>query len=292
MARDSTKFVLGAAVVASALFAAGMGFLFFTTTAPERGEAVVAYAPPPAPKMTAQEIDDRIAEQQALAAKPSLSVGYSGRYAREFASAADSAETASAAPGRAAAVSVQSAEDEGDRLYRRGLYPEALAEWRKMAEAGDAVAAYKLGVEHLDGKPGVVQRDLAEANRWLAQAAQAGEPRAQFEMGSISEYGIGAPRDLEAAARWYLAAAERGHVQGQYNIATMLESGDGIAQDKVEALKWYMLAARGGFRGIPLNAAGRLDSSAPDALDLLMSSLSAPEITEATRRADAFAPRK
>jgi len=285
MARSSTRLILSAALAASALIAGGSAFLFFTNL-PERGAATASYAPQQR-AITAEEIDRRIAEQQANAAKPDL--GPTAALAARPAAAGPSADSAMAsAAGTAAAP--EPAPDEGDLLYRRGLYPEALAKWREMAEAGNREAAFKLGREYLDAKPVVTERNIPEAVKFLTQAAEANEPRAQFEMGSLTEYGTGVPRDLAKAAEWYMKAALRGHVQGQYNVATMLETGDGLGQDKIEALKFYMLAAKGGFRSIPVDAMGRLDSEAPDALDLLKAALPPEQVAEAERRAAAFQP--
>lgn len=178
--------------------------------------------------------------------------------------------------------------EEGERMFRNGLYPEALAYWREKAEAGDRWAAYRLGIELLDGKPNVVARDTAEGAKFMLQSAEANEELAQFEMGTLYEYGIGVPADIATASQWYRKAAERGFPQAQYNFATMLENGDGVDPDRVEALKFYTLAAEQGFLSLPVDGEGRLDSNAPTSLDRLRGALSAAEVREAEKRAADF----
>jgi TPR repeat protein len=180
--------------------------------------------------------------------------------------------------------------EEGERLFRNGLYPEALAYWRQKAEAGDRWAAYRLGVELLDGKPNVVTRDVVEGAKFMLQSAKSNEPRAQFEMGSLYEYGNGVPADLATASEWYRKAAERGYPQAQYNYATMLESGDGVLADQIEALKYYTLAAEQGFASPPVDAMGRVDNNAPTALDRLRMTMAPKDVREAEQRAAAFKP--
>jgi len=306
--KDPSRTLLLAGVAVAALLAGAGGFLFFANV-PEPGaarEEQVAAAPPP--QMQRADIDKIIAERNAFAPKPS---GIT-RAESAFSKAADegligslSGEAGADAPAEtrdsrarlaatpaapAAAAAAEEALPAGDDLFRRGLYPEALSTWRAAAEQGDRWAAYRLGVEYLDGKPNVVKRDVAEAVKWIRQAAEANEPRAQFEMGSLYEYGTGVPADLEAAAQWYLKAAERGHVQGQYNIATMLETGEGIAADRIEALKYFTLAAEQGFSSIPLDDRGQVDQSAPDARERLRAAMPVDEVAEAERRASEFAP--
>lgn len=189
-----------------------------------------------------------------------------------------------------AADAVKAKDDEGEVMFRNGLYPEALANWRARAEAGDRWAAYRLGVELLDGKPNVVKRDVVEGAKFMLQSAKANEPRAQFEMGTLYEYGTGVPADLATASEWYRKAAERGLPQAQYNYATMLENGDGVLADRIEALKFYTLAAEQGFASPPVDESGRVDNNAPTAMDRLRLQLPANEVREAEERAAQFQP--
>lgn len=269
--------LFGGVVIAAVLALAG-GFFFFANV-PNPGAAREQLLST-SPQLARADIDRIIAERNAFAPRPSseTSGNILGRRASE--------PRAQSAPNDARS----SSNSEGDELFRRGLYEEALSAWRRAAEAGDRWAAYRLGVEYLDGKPNVVMRDASEGAKWVRVAAELNEPLAQFELGTLYEYGVGVPADLQEAARWYLLSAQRGQPQAQYNIATLLETGEGIAQDKIESLKYYSLAASAGFVSISVGADGQIDNKVKDPRDVLKSSMSALEIEEAERRAAAYVP--
>lgn len=179
--------------------------------------------------------------------------------------------------------------DPGEVHFRHGRYPEAIAYWTEQAAKGNAYAAYRLGVEYMDAKPGVVQRDYVRAMQYHRQAAIAGIPLSMFDVGSMFEYGQGVTRDLAQSASWYGHSARYGLAQGQYNFATMLEAGEGVPADEIEALKFFVLAARGGFTGVPYdNRTLRIDRDAPTPVQLLERKLTRAQIAEARQRADSF----
>jgi TPR repeat protein len=181
--------------------------------------------------------------------------------------------------------------DPVEKMFRNGLYPEAIAAWERDAAKGNPQAAHRLGVEYQDGKVGVVQRDYGKALRYHTQAAMAGNPLSMFDLGSMHEYGMGVARNIAEAARWYGASARYGLAQGQYNYATMLERGDGVAADEVEAYKYFVLAARGGFTGVPYDGNSlKIDKNAPTPAEAMQRRLSASQVAEGRARADAFKP--
>ena len=198
------------------------------------------------------------------------------------------AQRDAAARGELPVVSIRSA-DQGAALYREGRYDLAIAFWTKAADAGDALAAHELAVEYMDGKPMVVQRDYEKARKYHLQAAQAGDPRSMFDLGSMYEFGMGVPVDLRQAAVWYRHAAEYGHPQGAYNLGTMLESGEAGQQDLVEAYKFYRIAMDNGFDGVPYdNQRLRIDRNAPSPIDLISRKMTPAQIADAKNRAKAF----
>ncbi len=67
--------------------------------------------------------------------------------------------------------------------YNGGDYATALRTWRPLAEAGNARAQYNLGLMYDNGQ-GVTQ-DYPEAVRWYRLAAARGHPSAQFNLGVI-----------------------------------------------------------------------------------------------------------
>lgn len=137
-------------------------------------------------------------------------------------------------------------DDTGEDLYQRGFYPEAIDQWQADAEAGDAYAAYRLGVEYYDGQ--VVPRDLELSARYQQLAAELGSPAGMFELAASYEEGVGVEQNISEAARWYLASAERGYPPSQHNVATMYEDGVGLERNLVQAYVYYSLAVEQGFR--------------------------------------------
>ncbi|MFM9863363.1 MAG: tetratricopeptide repeat protein [Micropepsaceae bacterium] len=204
--------------------------------------------------------------------------------------------TVAASPGVTMSSPMGQSKDPNDpieKMFRRGLYPEAIAAWQKEAAKGNAQAAHRLGVEYQDGKPGVVQRDYAKAVQFHTQAAMAGNALSMFDLGSLHEYGFGVERNIGEAARWYGYSARYGLAQGQYNYATMLERGDGVALDDVEAYKFFVLAARGGFTGVPYDNSGlKIDRNAPTPAEAMQRRLTAAQVAEGRARADTFEPQK
>ena len=178
---------------------------------------------------------------------------------------------------------------EGEDLYRRGLYAEAIAWWTEQADKGDAGAARHLGVEYMDGKGNVVQRDYEKARRYHMQAAKAGDARSMMDLGTIYEHGLGVTSDLIEGARWYEWSAKYGHGPAQYNIATMLESGEAGRQELIEAYKYYLLATAQGMTGLPYDSnSRRFDADGPTPLQALESRLAPAQRAEGKARAKAF----
>jgi len=76
--------------------------------------------------------------------------------------------------------------DKGMTAYNRGDYAAALAEWRPLAEQGDAFAQYNLGVMY-DGGHGVPM-DGAVAYMWFNIAATAGYQNALYNRNRVQKH--------------------------------------------------------------------------------------------------------
>jgi TPR repeat protein len=144
---------------------------------------------------------------------------------------------------------------------------QALAWCHKAADQGFAPALATLGVlyAHLG------QSD--KALHYLQQAAQAGDPEAQYNLALMYRSGKGTARNLERAFEWLCQAAEQGVASAQSKLGVAYGAGEGVAADPIEAHKWLLIASR---RGDAV-AAANLEYSR-NQLDLL-------QIKEATRRA-------
>jgi len=129
-------------------------------------------------------------------------------------------------------------------------YATALREWRPLAEQGDALAQYNLGILYRKGR-GVPQDDV-QARQWYAKAAAQGLAKAQFNLGTLYFNGEGGPKDYQQALRWFRLAANQGEALAQTKIAIMYDEGQGVPRNIVQAYKWCSLAATNGDKSAPL----------------------------------------
>jgi TPR repeat protein len=129
--------------------------------------------------------------------------------------------------------------------YRSGDYKTALREFSQGAEAGDARAQYNLGIMLLRGT-GVAQ-DTKAAIAWHRRAAELGYAAAQHGLGVIYYRGKIIKRDHGEAAKWFRKAAEQDFAQSQLNLGVMYLTGQGVPKDGAEVVKWVTLAAASGL---------------------------------------------
>jgi hypothetical protein len=113
-----------------------------------------------------------------------------------------------------------------------------------VSTADDANASTRPGNsigEGLGGPP----MDEREAARLLKLAAEQGNVRAHYELGSLYANGLGGqPQDHGEAARLFRLAADRGHPKAQFALAALYANGlGGLPQDEREAARLLRLAA-------------------------------------------------
>ncbi len=129
----------------------------------------------------------------------------------------------------------------GFDAYSEGDYATALAEWRPLAEAGDAKGQFGLGLLYANGW-GVDLND-DEALKWYGLAAGQGHGEAAYNLGVMNANGWGVPQSDDEAFRWYSIAAEIGFTAAQVSLGKMYAIGFGAPQDSVKAHMWYGIAA-------------------------------------------------
>ncbi|MBK1661705.1 tetratricopeptide repeat protein [Paracraurococcus ruber] len=130
-------------------------------------------------------------------------------------------------------------------LGGRPRRPAEAARWYgQAAEAGNPWAQFRLANLLRDG--GGVRRDPARAAALTVQSAQAGNPLAAYNLGMMALRGQGVPRDPNEAARWLTVAAENGVPEAQYTLGTLYLRGDGVPLRLYEGLTWMRQAAQGG----------------------------------------------
>jgi TPR repeat protein len=126
----------------------------------------------------------------------------------------------------------------------RDAVADAMQELRTLAAAGDADAAFRLGLIYDLGK--AVPQDFVEAMTWYKLAAARGNATATFNVGVQYDAGRGVAEDHAEAARWYRRAADLGFARADYNLGLMYLHGDGVARDEQQAKRYFEAAERHG----------------------------------------------
>ena len=135
---------------------------------------------------------------------------------------------------------------QGLEATMRGDYQTAFKLWLPMAEQGNAMAQFNLGVMYDKGQG--VKQDYFEAVKWYRQAAEQGEALAQFNLGNMYVSGRGVKQDDFEAVKWYRQAAEQRDAQAQFNLGVMYYQGKGVRQDKGQAKEWFGKACDNGYQ--------------------------------------------
>jgi len=137
-------------------------------------------------------------------------------------------------------VSAQSVKA-GIEAWQKGDAAEAVKIWQPLAERGDADAAFNLGQAYRLGKG--VPLDLAQAQRWLEQAARKGHVDAAATLGLL----LFQNGNRVSGMRWLKAAAEAGEPRALLMVGTAMYNGDGVPQDPVTAYAYVSRAAAQGL---------------------------------------------
>lgn len=171
----------------------------------------------------------------------------------------------------------------GLSAYRNKNYTVAWANWKQLAEKGDAKAQNDIGYMYLKGYG--VQKDAkkamewfkkssdlgfsggsnnigiayytienyTQAFRWFKKAAQQGNKNAQMNLAKMYEEGKGTTRDLNAAVEWYKKAAQQGNTKAQNRLGILYQNGKGVKKDQQTATKYFEKAAEKGYQNALIN---------------------------------------
>jgi tetratricopeptide (TPR) repeat protein len=130
---------------------------------------------------------------------------------------------------------------DGDAAFDAARYQDAFRFWSAADRAGDAQAAFDLGLLYDLGEG--VAPNAATAFQCYRRAAEAGLGAAAFNVGVMYDSGRGAPEDRNAAALWYARAAVLGQARAAFNLGQLYEAGEGVPQNIDAAILWYSRAA-------------------------------------------------
>ena len=153
---------------------------------------------------------------------------------------------------------------------------DAIKYLTQAAEKGQAVAQYRLGTLYEHGKG--VAADPAKATHWYQAAAMQGNRKAMHNLAVALAEGTGTKKDMNEAARWFSKAASLGLADSEFNLAVLYERGLGVPQSLLDAYKWYAIAAAQG------------DNESKSRIEAIATQLSADDRAAAQHAADTFKP--
>ena len=130
---------------------------------------------------------------------------------------------------------------EGVEAWRNGDYARAIAEWQPLAESGDADAQFNLGQAYKLGRG--VPQDMARARDLFGSAARQGHLRAEANYGLI----LFQDGNRQEAMPHIVNAANRGEPRAQYIYGTAMFNGDFTPRDWPRAYAMMTSAARAGL---------------------------------------------
>lgn len=112
--------------------------------------------------------------------------------------------------------------------------------FRRCANAGHVDALSTYGVMLF--RRGQSARDKARGVRCVVQAAEAGHPEAQYQVGHIYEHGCTQiARREDRAVTWYARAAEAGHAGAAQRLSRAFDHGElGLPVDPERSRYWCL----------------------------------------------------
>ena len=162
---------------------------------------------------------------QANADRASRSSSASGGYGSSNGSGTGGSSWGGPSPASRAATGPRSVVATYNFTVYRQETPVALAaRLEREAAGGNALSAFNLGRVYYTGFDGVPRND-ATARRWFLEAAKAGHPGAEAQIGQMLYNGIGGPADPATALTWVKSAADHGDSYGQalYGFWTLVD---------------------------------------------------------------------
>jgi len=134
----------------------------------------------------------------------------------------------------------------GIGAWQAGNYDEAVRAWRPLADRGNADAQFNLGQAYKLGRGVPVNANLAE--QWYERAARQGHVQAGANLGLI----LFQNGQRQRAMPYIQRAAEGGDPRAQYILGTALFNGDLVTRDIPRA---YAHMSRAAAAGLPQAAA-------------------------------------
>ena len=130
--------------------------------------------------------------------------------------------------------------DRASDAYDMGDYATAYTYYKTLAEQGNAIAQFNLGIMYKKGYG--VPKNNTNAVGWFRKAADQGDAIAQYQLGKMYLSGHGVLQNYVEAFKWINGSAELGYPKAQYHTGIMYRLGQGVPENKVLAYMWFSVA--------------------------------------------------
>lgn len=117
--------------------------------------------------------------------------------------------------------------------------PNKLERLRQAAERGNPSAQYHLGKLLLQGNE--IPKDAKDAVRWLTESAEQGNQYAQYALGKIYLLGKDSSKDFGTARMWFQRSADQGNQYAQYFVEHMDDHRTAPSAQSVIRLLYHMV---------------------------------------------------
>ena len=117
--------------------------------------------------------------------------------------------------------------NEAVAAYSNGNYSLAIQIWTELANQGDTLSQFNLGILYEQGLG--VEQDLLRAVGFYTLAASADYAEAQVNLANILySWTNDSPENIEHAVYWWKQAAQSGNADAQYQLGKLLLEGKDV----------------------------------------------------------------
>lgn len=124
------------------------------------------------------------------------------------------------------------------------LYTSPIEVLERAAKRGNVEAQRFFGIRLYQGND--IDKDGAQAAKWLRRAAERGDSSAQNHLANILIKGEGVAIDTDQAVLWLLKSAGAGNAWARRRLGRMYQDGEGLTRDMGMAILWFQRAADSG----------------------------------------------
>ena len=132
--------------------------------------------------------------------------------------------------------------DQGNKLYKKGQYSDAMALYTKAAKDDDQEAIFAIATMHYYGEG--VKKDYTKTKKWLVPNAENGHSESQALLGLMHQKGQGGEVELGKAIEWLEQSAFQCNDTAQNWLSSLLWKHQKEDKDNnVRSFVWAYISA-------------------------------------------------